>query len=88
MGQVEMAAEVQTPRTAFLDPDFRKEPKGDCYCGRCQKALNGKKYRLAFVDWMTVIHPDDVTPATKGQWEKLGMDCAKIVGLEFTKEAS
>lgn len=82
-------------RTAQLDADHRREPKGTEWCARCYKTLKeGQPRRYVTIqDWSfaTVIHPDDCAGY---DWDHapgmfpVGMDCAKKIGMEFTKELS
>ncbi|HDZ27032.1 MAG TPA: hypothetical protein ENH65_11050 [Candidatus Aminicenantes bacterium] len=71
-------------RTTCIDPDFRRDPKSDFFCYRCQKSLNGKKHRWIYVDPecnLTAIHPED---AEGIEPVPVGLDCAKRIGLEFS----
>lgn len=71
-------------RTTSLDPDYRIDPKSDFYCCRCQKTLHGKKHRWAYLkDSFNVIHPDDTSP-DKIEPEPIGLNCARIIGIDFT----
>lgn len=79
-------------RVAYLDPDFRANPKGDTPCCRCMKAIKNKSYRMVHLlnnDPFAVVHPDDshLVPADLSNGlHPIGNDCARVVGLEFTYE--
>lgn len=86
-----------TYRTTPLDGDFRRDPKTDCFCARCQKDLKQDQPRrwVHIVDGGgAVLHPEDeaifaASPeAQPGDlyWFPVGMDCARKIGLEFTTE--
>lgn len=83
-------------RTTFIDGDYRREPKTEVFCARCQKDLKpGQKRRgVHIVDGgAMVLHPDDeaiynALPAEAkrgdcGCW-LVGMDCARQIGMEWT----
>ncbi len=84
-------AKDREPRVKGMDPDYRRDPKTKLYCTRCQKDIKGK-YRLAFVvdDCGNVLHPDDERLAARFKgahgWQPIGLDCAKKIGLAWTKE--
>lgn len=49
-------------RAKYTDPDFRKDPKTDRFCARCQKDIApGKPYRLVHLldGGFYVLHPAD-----------------------------
>ena len=87
-----------TYRTADLDPDYRRDPKTNDYCGRCQRDLKPGQARrwIAYeLDTHRVIHPEDFGAATADIMsrrtclepvviDQIGSDCALKVGLEFT----
>lgn len=88
-------------RTTPIDPDFRRDPKTVRYCGRCQRDLvDGQPYRLVMyeLDRYEAIHSDDWEAAEqdivsrrlqRGKAvliEPVGMDCARRIGLEFTRK--
>lgn len=86
-----------TYRTAQLDADNRREPKTDVFCVRCHKDLKpGQDRRYVHIEdssFATVVHPDDdaafhSSPAVAGDmgWFPVGLDCAKRIGIEFTKQ--
>jgi len=58
-----------------LNPDFRKNPKTQRFCVRCQKDLNPTAQTVAVtVNW-------DTWMVRLGGNELLGVDCAKKIGL-------
>lgn len=81
-------------RTTFIDYDARREPKTDRFCVRCQKDIKtGSPARVVhFVDGnVMALHPEDealyaqvVNKSGDGGMWLLGMDCARIVGLEWS----
>ena len=54
-------------RTSVIDPDYRRDPKTNCYCELCSRDLDPTKD----VKWIAfeldklpeIIHPDDLTVA-------------------------
>ncbi len=87
-----------TYRTAYVDPDYRRDPKTKHFCARCQKDIKpGSKYRIVhLVDGgINALHPDDesVFAATPGTAAgdcgafPVGMDCARIIGLAYSRDA-
>lgn len=81
-------------RTVFLDFDARPNPKTDFYCIRCQKDMKpGAAHRMVrLVDGgFMVLHPEDdsMFPADGDDYglHRIGMDCAKTLGLEWTRPA-
>lgn len=79
-------------RTVYIDPDFRKLPKTEISCCRCQKDIKAKRYRMVhlLVDGITAVHPDDshlVSAREDLGLHPIGNDCARKIGIEFTYEA-
>ena len=85
-------------RTKFIDPDYRLDPKTDCFCGRCQKDLKPGQPRryIHLVDGGPfALHRDDEAayqaaaeangqdPGELGCFP-VGMDCARKIGMEYT----
>lgn len=75
------------------DPDFRREPKTQVFCWRCQKDLKpGQKRReIHLINGGNMI----LHPASESEYAPdggdcgflpVGMDCAKVIGLEWTTE--
>lgn len=91
---------AQLYRTADLDPDYRRDPKTDVWCHRCQKDLKPSQPRrwVAYeLDTFDVIHPEDFDKARADIAVRraayhgnpiligpVGTDCARIIGREFT----
>lgn len=89
-------------RTQFIDPDYRRDPKTNLFCCRCQKDIKpGSKYRFVHLvhDGVSALHPGDYdayAEASKvqpgGQFKDdrggwpIGIDCAKQLGLEWSVE--
>jgi hypothetical protein len=89
-------------RTKFIDPDYRRDPKTERFCVRCQKDLKpGQPFRVIhLVDGGPfALHRDDeaayqaqsaAAPGGQDAGElgcfPVGMDCARKIGLEFTLE--
>lgn len=87
-------------RTADLDPDYRRDPKTDSWCFRCQKDLKPDQPRrwIAYeLDTFDVIHPDDFEVARADISERraayhgdavivgpVGQECVRKIGREFT----
>ena len=80
------------PLTRFYDADFRRDPKSSLFCWACQKDIRlGRPYREVFlVDGCELLHPNDVSRASELRgvlaWVPVGPDCAKRIGLEWTRE--
>lgn len=88
-------------RFADLDPDYRKVPKTDVWCHRCQKDMKPNQPRrwIAYeIDTFDVIHPEDFQAAKLDITERraaykgnpiivgiVGNDCARKIGISFTK---
>jgi hypothetical protein len=75
-------------RTMFLDPDFRREPKTERYCCRCQKDLGAAAVRVYLRgDGATVVHPSDVEDYREAGdigWWWIGLDCARALPRGWT----
>lgn len=77
-----------TYRTKWMDPDFRRDPKTDCYCEMCQRDRH-VMYELGRYE---AVHSDDIIARRAPHLSsvvtgKIGMDCAKRLGLEFSRQA-
>jgi hypothetical protein len=79
-------------RTKWIDPDFRRDAKTMCYCEVCQRDLKEGQPRREIrfeIDRYEAIHPDDWDKATETgraiHAGLIGMDCAKRLGLEWTR---
>ena len=99
-------------RAKYTDPDFRKDPKTESYCARCQKDIKpGKPYRLVHLldGGSYILHPEDEAAFQAGAEvraehdgepllndtrvgergdlgeAKIGMDCARKLGLEWSR---
>jgi hypothetical protein len=75
-----------TPRTKFIDYDARHKSKTTRYCVICQKdIMRLAPARIVRVNGVVAIHPEDVEPGV-GEDFLLGMDCARNLGLEFSRK--
>jgi hypothetical protein len=86
---------ARTIHISAFDPDFRRAPKTNDFCFRCQKDLKPGQARrwLTFVTNMEVAHPADLhlvdenSPAYCGMYP-VGADCARtmknLTGDEWT----
>lgn len=83
-----------TYRTKWIDPDFRRDAKTMHYCGVCQRDLKlGQPHRRILFDptKYEAVHGEDwdiaLSPDNGACWiiEPIGMDCAKRLGLEWSK---
>jgi hypothetical protein len=88
-------------RTTFIDPDYRRDPKTDWYCVRCQKDLKpGQPHRFIAFELdhgEAAIHADDWDTARDAITSErtmgaeafivgpVGMECAGKIGVEFTR---
>ena len=84
-------------RSKWMDPDFRRDPKTPTYCGVCRRDLKPgqPRRRILFAptnyeavhseDWERALAP--AGPSGEG-WiiEPIGMDCARRLGLEWSRE--
>lgn len=90
----------QTFRSKWMDPDFRRDPKTNCYCEMCQRDLKeGQPHRhiMFELDRYEAIHSEDWEAAeayilaTRKTVQPavikglIGMDCAKRLGFEWTR---
>jgi hypothetical protein len=84
---------IRTFSAYDCDPDFRRDPKTDLYCWRCQKDLKPgqpRRYIHLINDGNEILHPGsegEYTPDDKDCGVlPVGMDCAKKIGIEWTTE--
>jgi len=91
-------------RRKYFDPDYRREPKTDKWCHICQRDItDGQPHReIRYeLDTMDAIHPDDweraaiEIPAERSIYGAeaiisglIGMDCARRLGMEWSKAAA
>ena len=74
----------------FLDYDARREPKTSIYCCKCQQDLNpDKPYRWVYLTGdMETVHPQNILSRAPKEsdfgWLRIGLDCARIHGIEWT----
>lgn len=85
-----------TMRTLQWDPDYRRKPKTDTFCAYCQRDLKpGQRRRWVHIvlGGGSILHPSD--PRWGDNIEEdagdllchpVGVDCARKIGLEWTKE--
>lgn len=87
-------------RTRFIDPDYRRSPKTLFFCARCQKDLaadQAHRFIAYELDDPCAIHSEDweiakadiaarrIQGAAAFCVEPVGMDCARRIGLEYTR---
>lgn len=79
-------------RVRALDPDYRRDPTTDRWCELCQRDLKpGQPHRRLMwnVDTLEAVHGEDWEAAAMERRtlsvSPVGMDCAKKLGLEFTR---
>lgn len=83
-------SEVFQPRTLWLDYDTRRSPGADVHCCKCQKGIDPlAPHRWVYLtDDMHTVHPEDlpVRPVSESDygWMRIGVDCAKKHGLEWS----
>lgn len=84
---VTLASKAREPRLLDLDPDFRRIAKTNRTCWMCGKDIKPttKARQICGYGGITIIHPDDA-PKTGGDWLLVGPDCARRIGLEWTRE--
>lgn len=79
------------PRTKFIDPDFRREPKTQLWCCRCQKDIRGA-YRVVHLvnGGAFALHPGDEGKYAADSGDlgahPIGPDCARKIGIEWTHD--
>lgn len=73
-------------------PDYRRDPKTKHYCHFCQKDMVPEKpYREVFAFYFDgapcVVNLEDAVkaPPPGGGWLPVGNDCAKVIGLEWSR---
>lgn len=81
-------------RVRFVDYDARREPKTNRFCCKCQKDIKvGKPFRwVHLVDGgYSALHSEDEEAYVKWGGDRgdlgghrIGPDCARQVGLEYT----
>lgn len=84
-----------TYRAKWMDPDFRRDAKTARYCGVCQRDLKpGQPSRRILFRFETyeAVHSEDweiaVPEGTSGEGfviEPIGTDCARRLGLEWSR---
>ena len=85
---------LRTMNIFDTDPDYRKSPKTEVFCVRCNRDLKPSQQMrwIHMISEEMLIHPEDLQKVSIGDgWPiayPVGMDCAKIIGLEWTTEAS
>lgn len=75
-------------RTHFTDPDYRKDPKTDRFCGLCQRDLKpGARVVQAIEadgEHGCIVHPEDASAEELEHYKMLvGPECAKKVPPEY-----
>jgi hypothetical protein len=80
-------------RSKWMDPDFRPSPKHGLFCRICMRDLKPSQKRRVVMfceNHFEAVHQNDwdKAKATGGVWnvEPVGMDCAKRLGLEWSRE--
>jgi hypothetical protein len=80
-----------TLRTKWMDPDFRPRPKTDHFCVICQRDLKpGQPHRIVRfnLNHFEAIHPDDWPAAPEADEAPIGNDCARRLGLEWSRPST
>ena len=70
--------EYDGKRMFFLNADFRRDPKTNCFCAVCQKDLKGKFVTAQMDDdglGQHLVHKDDLDGTEFKVF--LGLDCVK-----------
>lgn len=79
-------------RVKCIDPDYRRDPKTKRFCIRCQRDIyDGAKYMLVYIraSGHEAVHPRFAKLLADSKelgWQPIGMDCARIIGLDWCKE--
>ena len=90
-----------TYREKFFDPDYRRSPKTPVFCHRCMRDLaegQPRRFMAYELDGGAAIHADDweiakaeivarrakhLEPFVVGP---IGMDCARRIGLAYSRD--
>lgn len=83
-------ADLKTLPAFDCDPDFRRNPKTQFFCWRCQKDIKPDQPHL-FVHLVDggslILHPDSEQDYVSDSGDcgsfPVGMDCAKRIGKEW-----
>lgn len=84
------AAHTAGVRTKFIDYNAHRSPKTDHWCFACQRDLKpGQPFRAVLViAGAMAVHPEGPQPTDGSEATfALGMDCARKLGLEWTRAA-
>lgn len=80
-------------RTQCVDYDARPQPKTDVWCCACQRDIKqGRPCRWVYLtEDMHAVHPGDLIAhgiqVSDLGWHRIGMDCARKLGLEWTTDS-
>lgn len=73
-----------------LDPDYRREPKTDCYCRLCQRDIKDRSkakwvHEVEGGGWICHVEDDPKYDGTPGDllWFPVGPECAKKVPVGY-----
>lgn len=84
------------PRERCIDPDYRREPRTDFFCVRCQRDIlrvrGSEPPPQVYVreNGHVIVHAADVERAMRSGdigWQTIGWDCARLVGIDWCKRA-
>lgn len=78
-------------RYHYLDGDYRRDPKTEVFCCRCNKDIPEPRFFVFIGDDMHhAIHPEDVATAEDKTITKewIGPECRKHVPADFVSEKS
>lgn len=83
---------VHARRTKFVNYDARRDPKTDHFCCCCQRDIgpNTVPRLLYLANDMSAVHPEDVLGSERADdygWKAIGPECAKRLGLEWSRPA-
>lgn len=87
-----MSTAIKTKNVFEFNPDWGKTPATACFCFRCNRDLKPGQSRrwIHLIDGgAAILHPDSeadyVSDGGDMYYFPVGMDCAKIIGLEWSR---
>ena len=94
--RIEIYTAADGYRAVQFDPDFRKDPKTEHFCARCQKDIvPGRPTAMVYVTDTSMAeccHPEDldlllptIRAGEQHGWVEVGSECARRFGSEFTR---
>jgi hypothetical protein len=88
---VDALAKLEPPKAElklqFLDYDTRRKPKTKHFCIKCQCDLKpDEPYRVVHLyEGPFIVHPKGTQPKSSVAAYPVGMGCAKVIGMQWTR---